>query len=245
MKKLISLILALCMAMMLVSAVAETATDSLAGTWYISRGQVNGTDVQVVSNDAICVTLNDDKTFTISSMGITGEGTWAETENGITMTAEDGSAQEFQIADGEMVYDVGNAVIYLSRTPADPAVLPAAVAAESAEAFFGTWVPVAQLASGLLVELSEEEAAMLGKVRIEEGKLNTLYDDGQGGVNVLGSNDYTFEDGVLTAEDNTTIPTKLKVSLLENGSLYYEASMQLAEDYFYTMTVIYDPAAAE
>lgn len=252
MKKLISVILALALCCMLIPAVAEDV--SLTGTWYISHAESNGTPLQIVDPEAITVTFaeNNECTMAVPSFNLTQTGSWALDGDKVVITMpseEDGeeSSTDFQIVGEELIYDLNGNSVYLSRTPAEPMALPAVVPAESVDAFSGTWLPKAQMSTGLYGELTAEQLAGVAVVSIDGEKIHSLFDAGDGKLTEIGAYEFTFEDGVLKAEDNVLFPSKLTVSLLEDGTLQYRTIMQMTEsfvmeiDYFY----VREDAAAE
>ncbi len=236
MKKLISVLLSLALCCLLIPAVAETAT--LAGTWYISGAQSDGMEIQVVDPSAITVTINDDGTFAMSvpSMGVTQEGTWELGDGAINLLAgEETSA--FQIDGDELLYDVGTAVIHLSRTPAEPVALPAVIGVESVEAFNGTWAPAAIVSYGLYGALTEEAAAGYSTLVIENGHVSLV----SGGIE-MGAYDFTLADGILSAQDSSFFTTDMSLILREDGALYYITVAQMGGMKIET-TLIYAPVA--
>ena len=139
---------------------------------------------------------------------------------------------------------MGTTVVSLSRTPAEATSFPAPVAAESADAFNGIWIPCAQVTSGMYAKMSEESIAQYGKISIEDGKVSVLYDSGSGEYVTAVTYETTFADGTLTGEDSSTIPTRMSLFLLEDGSLCFETIMSFGEGASVGMSVIYLPEAA-
>ena len=87
MKKLISVLLVFCLAVILVPAMAE---DDVTGTWYLTRAHAAGTDMVVVSDEIqMTITLREDGSATLYSMlpgadSETAECTWAMADGVIT-----------------------------------------------------------------------------------------------------------------------------------------------------------------
>lgn len=242
MKKLIAVILSLALCCLLIPAVAEDG--SLAGTWYIKSANKDGTDIQVVDPEAITVTVNEDGTFLMSAGGASVSGTWVAADSVITMTAGEDNATEFTIDGDELIWDMNGTLVSLSKTPGKKSEGPAAVTAESADAFDGTWIPKAQLMYGLYAELPEEQAAMLAVMKIEAGKISSLYSNGEGGFIDMGTYGASLTDGKLTFEDSSMIPFKGVLTLLEDGRLLYETIMTSDDGQSITMGYIYVREAA-
>lgn len=228
MKKLLAVILSLALCCLLLPAVAEEA--SLAGTWHILSASAEGTEIQVVDPEAISVTVNEDGTFELTAMGTTQSGNWTVEDSVITMAVDEENVTAFTIDGDELAFDMGNGTIArLTREAVEPAAFPAAVAAESADAFDGLWLPYGQMMYGLYAPMSAEQAAAYGRLQFEGGKVTVLYDDGNGGSIETGSYDAAFADGSLTFEDNSFVATVMTVTLLEDGSLKYTSVMSTGD----------------
>ena len=237
MKKLISVILSLVLCSLLIPAVAENA--SLAGVWYVTRAEVSGAEVQVVDPDAIKLTVSEDGTFTMATgnYGQIQSGTWALEGSVLSLTVGEETIA-FGISGDELVMDMNGAVVYLSRTLSESVALPIIFLADSLEAFDGTWIPAAQISSGLYMPISAETAAG-SKLVIENGRISVLYDDGTGQFVESGVYEGAYEDGIMNAEDNSFMPTKISVSLREDGSLFFDSAIMMGEDVAMEMTIVY------
>ena len=242
MKKLISLFLALTLCCMLIPAVSEDV--SVDGTWYIAGAKSEGAEFQVVDPEAITLTINKDGTFLLntSSSGMSQEGTWTVADSVLSLTAED-QTTEVQINGNMLEIETGNTMVQLSQTPAEPYQLPVPVVSETADAFNGTWIPCAQISSGLYSAMSGETIAQYGKISIDSGKVSVLSDSGNGEYVTAATYEMTFADGILSGEDSSTIPTELSLLLLEDGSLYFETIVKFSEDVSMMIGVIYIPEA--
>ncbi len=244
MKKLFAVVLALALCCLLLPSLAE-GTD-LTGTWYLNRTQIEGKNVSLVENDFIMLEITADNTFTMSSsmFAETKTGT-AKVENGVlTLTAGE-ETLSFVIEGDELKYDIGTQVLYLSRTPGETMPLPVFAPAEKVEDFNGTWLPVAQVAYGFYVEMDEETRGAVGTLTIENGKI-TVQTGAVEGLSVDPSvYEGTFSDGMLLATDTTLIPTEMGLSLREDGSLFYDVSMQMSEELTMETTTIFVRAEAE
>lgn len=222
MKKLISLVLTLCMACMLVPAMAD---DSAAGTWYLSEMVTNGATVSPsMIGMSWSVVLSDDGTAN-SVMEMAGEkeeqaGTWTQEDSTVTITI-DGQAASFELADGTLTLDQGDSgkAVFTHDAPAEaPAASTTTVAAESEDAFLGTWklssmdvmgqtIPVSMISSlGLDLDVT---------LVVEAGKatLSASF-SGNGTDQELQT---SFADGKLTLLAEDTEITSL--SLTESGEL--------------------------
>ena len=243
MKKLISLFLALILCCALVPAGAEDV--SVTGTWYMAEAKAEGVEIQVIDPEAITLTINEDGTFllTAATYGASQEGTWTVADSVLSLKAQD-QTTDLQISGDSLDINMGTTVVSLSRTPAEAVSFPAPVAAESADAFNGIWIPCAQVTSGMYAKMSEESIAQYGKISIEDGKVSVLYDSGSGEYVTAVTYETTFADGTLTGEDSSTIPTRMSLFLLEDGSLCFETIMSFGEGASVGMSVIYLPEAA-
>ena len=226
MKKLISVFLALALCCALIPAVAEEA--SLAGTWYISRAQADGMDIRVIDPEAMVLTVSEDGTFTltVSSFGVTQTGTWKVEDAALKLIIDEENTSSFLISGDELVYEMGTNTVYLARTPAEAVQLPGTLPAESAEQFNGTWAPHAQMTMGLYAPFNAQTAEAIGKLSIQDGKMNLMAVDDEGKPYVSMSYDLTFADGMLTAEE-AVFQTKMTLSLLTDGTLCYRAVMDM------------------
>ena len=138
MKKLISLVLILCMACMLIPAMAE---EDVTGEWY---GSMMGM--------GIVFTVNADGTFSMSAGGQEmAAGSW-KVEDGKLVAEADGTAETFEIKDGTLYESEMN--MTMTRNPEDaPAAIEIAdvKADAAAEEYYGEWVCSAIEANGILL----------------------------------------------------------------------------------------------
>ena len=232
MKKMISMVLALALCLMLVPAVAEEA--SVVGTWYLSRAESSQAAIDVVDPEGIVFVFAEDGTcdVNIKAYGATQEGTWKQEGSSVTITIQD-QAQTLELKDGDLVYSMGGSTAYLSRTPGEAVAIPALIQAESAEAFNGRYIAVAQLSTGLYAVIPEEMAASMGILSIENGKASVLVDG-----TAMQETEFAFENGVMTAEDNSVLPIKSVLTLMENGNLCFttiieQGGMSVEMSYIY------------
>ena len=185
MKKLISLLLVLCMACMLIPAMAE---DSAAGTWYLTEAIDDGVSVNPSAiGMSWTITLSDDGTA--ASVSITSDekeeytGTW--TQDGATVTVTiDGSDAPFTFTDGKLVLDMGDnsQLLFAQEAPGEAAaagtgtapsvgVAVAEVNPEAAvEDFNGVWAPKYAGVNGMVIDASLVGQEMPGVV-LKDGAL--------------------------------------------------------------------------
>ncbi len=244
MKKILSLLLMLSLCALAVPAAAETA--DLTGTWYISTAHEGETEVQVVDSDAIVLTVNEDGTFVLAANAVGAEatGTWALDGDQLVLTnTDDGQTTEFTVTDDGLTFQMNTSTLVMSRTPQEPVALPAAVPADDAAAFNGTWVPHAQVVMGLYSVLSEEEAAASGALQIEDGTINLLGYTEEGTPYVGATYETAFADGALTYTDDTFFSTVTTIPLREDGTLFYHSVISMEEASMETL-LIYAPAEA-
>ena len=242
MKKLISLILILCMACMLVPAVAD---EDITGDWYMTEMTVEGATVELSSMGmSISFHLNADGTLKMSTemMGKAQEqdGTWTMDGDAVTFTI-DGKAQAGAYADGKISIESEGQIGVLTREQPTAAEKPATVAAESEEAFFGTWTLSAMETMGMYITKDQFEAMQMtgydATITIEAGKVISDMKMGEGQEEQKDETPSKFEDGklILTIEVPEAQAEMLKamgmeisdtatIELVEDGSILY--SMQ-------------------
>ena len=241
MKKMISLLLIVCMACMLIPATAEGVT----GLWYM---------VEMVANDVTInpaqmginwtMELSEDGTAynRMEAMGEVQEksGTWTLDGDTVTVTIEDSPAA-FQLVDGKLTIEMDGQTAVFSQEAPEAAVKPGVVAAESEEAFFGDWEIEAVDMMGMYMGKDMFAAAgMEGftvKLSIEAGKVTMSSKMSASAEEQSQTFDSRFEDGKLimeidmgeaaaTAEaaglDISSITDGVStIELLDNGGLLY------------------------
>ena len=192
MKKLISLVLALCMACMLIPAMAD---EDLTGDWY---GSLMGMGVQL--------TVNADGSYTISMNGtVAEEGTWAAADGKLTTTpSTDSPATEFEIQADALYLGMDGMEMTMTRNPEDA---PAAVeiaevkADAAAEEFYGDWTCSAVEVEGMTLDASAYTAAAgdgLPGLSIAEGSVKFVGEDMISAVLNMFTLTPTFADGAIT-----------------------------------------------
>lgn len=217
MKKLLSVLLVLAM---LLGACALAETVDLTGEWYLTELAMGDTSVDPSALGMnITITLNGDGTAVlVSTYGDeeeTQEGTWAQTEAGVeVVTGENPTA--LLLEDGKLKLDMGEeGAMIFGREKTEAPALPAAVAAESEDAFLGTWKITSVSMMGLVVpaEVAEINVTMT----VEAGKVTLLSGEEPQEIPT------TFADGVLTASEPDM--GEIKLSLCEDGTVSLEVSM--------------------
>ncbi len=215
MKKLLTMLLALCMACMMIPAVAE---DDITGDWY---GLMQGVPVQM--------TLNADGTFVMIVGGEAYPGqsaTWTQDGNAITLVM-DGDEQKGTIEDGKMTFAFGDSAVELTRTPAEEIVLAEVNPDATLEDYAGDWnVKYADM-KGILVDVIA--AGIVEELPGLHVEGNQVTFTGENFISVLfGSEprELTFEGGALSNTAGTEeLSISLKLSLLKDDMLALEISI--------------------
>ena len=159
MKKLLSLLLALCLAAMLVPAAAE---EDLIGIWNLVRATAQGVEMIVIGDEiALTLTIREDGTASVYSLmpgeePATAENNWSYADGVLTLTNPESGEVEVSapIVNGEITVEAGGAEMVLSREPHAVYEMPAAVKADSISAFNGVWCPDISFQSGMMARVS-------------------------------------------------------------------------------------------
>lgn len=243
MKRLIALILLLCMAAALVPASAE---EDLIGVWYLNRAVANGISMDVISDEVqMVITFREDGTVSLFSSlpgqePQSGEAAWTYADGVVTVTetAEEAEPTFMKYENGELSVEAAGAMMVLTHETYTPYEQPAAVKAESMEAFYGTWYPEISFQSGLMARLSSvmtpEERS---RITISaEGMTETAPD---GTVTAYTNPAVDPETGVLGATfDVQGYEAEIQMMLLEDGTLLVTASvlgMELMRSIYYRL----------
>ena len=171
-----------------------------------------------------------------------GDGVVYVADSVITITGdEEEEKTEFKIDGDNLVFDNAGTTVRLTKTPAEKPAGPAALAPETVDAFDGTWLPKAQLAYGLYGELTEDEKAMVATLKIEAGKVTAVPSFGD-----PESYDAAFADGKLAFEgESFFIPFKAVITLLDDGTLLNETTMDMGGAEMTVGYILVKEAAAE
>ena len=233
MKKMISILLALCLSVMLLPAVAE---DDVTGMWYLTRARASGVNMVVIS-DEITITVNfrADGTAELYSKYPGSdeermECTWTFDGSEISfIEGESGEVETAKYENGELTMEAEGATMILTREQYTPYVMSPAVKAESIEAFYGTWVPSVSFQYGMMSSMDDvlppEQRAKLAISA--EGMQETSSD---GTVSVYQNPAVDPETGVLTASFTVEgITATMELTLLEDGTMLMTASFMGVE----------------
>ena len=133
MKKLVSIIMAVLMVCMLVPAMAE---ETVTGIWYLVEAA--GLNPAAIGM-SMTITLNEDGTGVVSQPAGDKEASWKLDGSTLTLTM-DGEDENFEVSDGTLKTTLLDGTPLTFGREEAAVVIPQAVAAESEEDFFGTWV---------------------------------------------------------------------------------------------------------
>ena len=243
MKKLISLILILCMACMLVPAMAE---NDLLGDWYLVELGSNGASVNPADLGMSMIYTFKDGGVLEMAAEMMGEqnsqtGTWTLDGSTITMTFEE-TSQTATYADGKIMIESDGQTGILSKEAPTVREKAKTVAADSEEAFFGEWTLSGMDMMGMYVSRDQFEAfGMTGyeaTMTIEAGKVHTVIAMGESTGEQVADYSSKFEDGKLllpveVPEDQAkmveslglTLPEFYTIEMLEDGSVVFAMEM--------------------
>ena len=246
MKKLVSVILALCLAMLMVSALAE---DALTGVWYLVSAESAGVSFTPSAiGMEIVLTMNEDGTFTTATTiaGQTTEesGTWTATDTGANIKdTTTGDEKSLVLKDGSLVLDMGEeGNMIFGRTAPEAPAGPETVAAESADQFNGVWKMTTVSMMG--IEMNPADLGMSTEVTytITDGQVVEESKDGEGNA-MTEVYTTTFQDGKLvlapTSELEQALETSMEFSLLADGNLLLSSDLG-----GFAITMTFAPAEA-
>ena len=222
MKKLVSVLLALCLACMLVSAVAEESAEpefSVVGTWIADRLVAGETvyDAEALKalEASMTLELREDGTFTDEEI-LAGDisvynGTWTMAENTITLVPDDGETSTVVLENEELVIDTGVSAIYLVK------------AAGGIALFNGEYIVTGVSIMGMTMSLAD-----LGM----DTTVTLTVKDGNGHLVSTYANGYVWEEDVTTELQDGKLITSpitmgagmgnltMEISRQEDGSLF-------------------------
>lgn len=226
MKKLISLVLALCLACMLIPAVAE---DDVTGEWYAN-----------MSGIAVKFTINADNTFTmeVPGLGQTQEGTWTMEGEEITMTVGD-APEKGTFKDGVLtLHSSSGEDLVLGREPLEGIKVAEVNPEAKAEDFNGDWALKYMGMQGLVVDLSaagEQAESMPKTLKFEDGAL--VFPEGENSISQMVGGDTTkleYADGIysylMDLGETAGIKIEVKAELLQDGMLALTINMTYGEE---------------
>ena len=233
MKKLISLVLILCMACMLILAVAE---DDLTGEWYANYYGMPMT-----------LTLNADGTASMAAegMGDLGTASWTFENGKFTMTeTESGLVTEGACIDGVLALESDGQLLEFTREPVQGITLAEVNPEAAAEDFEGTWTAAYVNYEGMTLDAAA--AGVSFNMIIENSSLR-FDGDAESMTFFLGTDPIpmTYENGALNfskeiPNDAAPLTITLKVEMLQDGM----AEMTL-DTGMGAMTVYFAKPAAE
>ena len=225
MKKLISIVLILCMACMMIPAVAEES--SLLGTWYLKEA-VSGEmtlDVSMLGMNMSIELKEDGTAVVVTAYGeesASKEGTWAQDGDAVTVTV-DGQPGQLAYADGTLVMEQeGGKMIFTQEVPEAATPTTTLIDAESEEAFFGTWELSSMEIMGQVVPvslLSGFGIEMTASMTIEAGKAILAFSfNGEAKEAEIPT---VFAEGKLALSAEETESEFAPLSLTESGDLAF------------------------
>lgn len=231
MKKLISLILVLCMACMLIPAVAE---EDLTGEWYATMA-----GVEMVLNLA----EDGSATFSMPALGNTSSGIWTRDGDKITITIEDSPA-EAVYADGTITLGEGEASMVFTREKVEGIKLAEVNPAAAAEDFEGSW-SIAYVGYGEMVVDASVSTEPLPGLVVENGAMKFTGESSMS--QVFGENplQLAYADGALSfsvALGETTYGIKLE--MLADGMLAMTVNMGSINVFMYFVKAAAEEPAA-
>lgn len=223
MKKLISLFLILCMACMLIPAMAE---DSAAGTWYLAELTQEGKTVNP-STVGMSWTITLDANGNATSIMVMGDdneehtGTWTQDGANVTVTIDDEPAS-FVFADGKLSISMGEEaqMVFTQEESAAAGITVADVNAGAAvEDFNGVWTPKYAGVSGMVVDASLIGQELPG-FTLKDGSL--LFTGSSTISSAFGSNalPMTYADGALSYTLSAgSMSLSIKAEMLQDGMM--------------------------
>ena len=243
MKKLFSLILALCMVCMLVPAVAE---EDVTGEWYLKTMKQGETEYDAGAiNYNITMTLNADGTGTMLSP--TSEeptpGSWTLEGDKITVTFED-SPIGGTVADGKITLSEGEISMVFTREKPEGIKVADVNPAAAAEDFEGTWEIAYVGYNGMIIDPSTTGQEMPGLV-VENGAMKFTGNSSMSQAFGTNAIPLTFADGALgmsVSMGETSYGIKLE--MLQDGMLALTATMGTTDVYMYFVKAAAEEPAA-
>lgn len=246
MKKMISLVLALCLACMLIPAVAE---EAVTGEWY---GSFMGMTCSLV--------LNEDGTFALDMAGNATSGKWVDENGTLTFTGDDftGTAA---VADGVLTMTDGvmGMSITFGREKPEAAYTPAEPKVDATlEDYAGKWGVAYIGMAGTLLDVNAFASMMtsaLGADSVNVDVTAQMSADIEGTSIIIGRGtdseqtlEGTFADGKLTVaapEGTEAAGATLEIVLLEDSVLHMSTTVgeQTQDVYLVKVEAAEEPAA--
>lgn len=222
MKKLVSILVILCMTLAMIPALAE---EEITGEWYLSEIVVGDQSVNPsILGMGMAIVLDEDGVAAVVTVNEGEEepetqiGTWELTDDGVAVTIDEDTLVLVP-ADDTLVAatdeEDGSAMVFTREAPED-VVLPETIPAESEEDFFGDW-----MLNTLVIDDTAIPAALFGlemAMTIDEGAIAIVSSTEPDEVAAYVT---TFEDGALLAVDpeleEITDTDVMLVELNDNG----------------------------
>lgn len=243
MKKWMSILLTVVLALTMLGSVAMAEAADVTGTWYLNDMVQQGIlinpstlgyeiTMELYEDGTAMVSLNSDDQLT---------GTWVLNGDIVTITAND-EPQDFTFAEGVLtVNDDGVIMTFgLEKTVFEAPVVAAVRTDATIEDFNGEWVGTLAEMMGMQVPL---ETIGMGMVVTIDGENATLVQT-QSGVDQTFATTGTLAEGVLTltakAEDGSDLPV-MDLLLHEDGTVSYSQAID-AEN---TVTIFFEQNIAE
>ena len=203
MKKIVSLLLALCLVCCLSAAVTAEAGNPVLGLWYLTSAETQGITINPADlGMSMSFDIKEDGSCEIVAYGETLAGSWSMKDGILTVTDNDGIPADLTInEDGSLTMAMDGGVMIFTRNAPEGSTtdLPAAKEAESEEEFFGTFKPTYGYFAGMTIPLEQLSDLMFGGVlptfRVEPGKIIAVMGEGEEAQEDV--TDTTFEEGQL------------------------------------------------
>ena len=172
MKKLLIVLRALCLALPTALVLAEGADP--AGVWYLTKAYVGETEMDpAMLGMNVTMTLNEDGSAVVATAygdEVQEEKSeWALGDGVVTLKSGNDEPVVFAIVDDTLTIDNDGIGMVFTREPNEPFEAPPALAAESEDAFAGTWDLVLISMGG--VRMSPEMFGMEDTLAVEPGKV--------------------------------------------------------------------------
>ena len=222
MKKVFSMLLALCLACVLLPAQAEELSPVC--TWYLVRGEKNGVVVETAGMINMVLTIHEDGScltkITMYGTEMEDQGTWTAADGGILITDSTGIPQMLSFAGEELTMDMDGTLMYFSHTEpeAPDTTVAEKVPAEAVEQFNGSWRISRVMAMGVVTSAENMGMDQAANMEILNGHIT---ENGQHEGNpVATETDAEFTDGFLQVSKETDgLTFRMTYALLEDGTL--------------------------
>ena len=238
MKKIISLMLAVCMMLGMVSAFAESA--SVTGVWYASKMSMGDQSYDIgMLGMALTLTLNEDGSASMDTNGDVSEGTWEANAEGVAVTFE-GQTINGTLADGELSLTDNEQTIIFTREAPTKMELAAEKTDATVEDFNGTYAcTYVKMGDDYMpMDMAANFGLVMPKITIKDGTLEVeeLEDDTIG----IGSMLKLVSSLQLEMENGKMVKTVTQEGVEGSNGI----ALGLLEDGMMTMSLISNGEAA-